>query len=73
MHAIEKIFAKASGRDTVRTGEIITAKVDFAEINDLYLQTVFSFYEMNGTKVWDRDRLAFVFDHYAPAPTIKSA
>lgn len=73
MHAIEKIFAKASGRDAVRTGEIITAKVDFAEINDLYLQTVFSFYEMNGTKVWDRDRLAFVFDHYAPAPTIKSA
>jgi 3-isopropylmalate/(R)-2-methylmalate dehydratase large subunit len=38
MHAIEKILAKNSGRESVRTGEIVTAKVDFAEINDLYLQ-----------------------------------
>jgi hypothetical protein len=48
-------------------------EVDFAEINDLYLQTVYSFYEMGGQKVWDKDRAAFVFDHYAPAPTIQSA
>lgn len=73
MHAIEKILAKNSGRDSVKTGEIVTAKVDFAEINDLYLQTVVSFREMNGRKVWDNSRLAFVFDHYAPAPTIRSA
>ncbi len=73
MHAIEKILAKNSGRATVKTGEIVTAKVDFAEINDLYLQTVYSFYEMGGEKVWDRERCAFVFDHYAPCPDIKSA
>lgn len=73
MHAIEKILAKASGRDVVKTGEIVQAKVDFAEVNDLYLQTIYSFREMGGTKVWDKSRLAFVFDHYAPAPTIKSA
>ena len=52
MHAIEKILAKNSGRAEVHTGEIVTAKVDFAEINDLYLQTVYSFYEMGGEKVW---------------------
>lgn len=73
MHAIEKILAKNSGRKAVRAGEIVTAKVDFAEINDLYLQTVFSFYEMGGEKVWDNTRCAFVFDHYAPCPDIKSA
>lgn len=73
MHAIEKILAKNSGRSTVSTGEIVTAKVDFAEINDLYLQTVYSFYEMGGEKVWDPERAAFVFDHYAPAPDMKSA
>lgn len=73
MHAIEKILAKNSGRSHVVTGEIITAKIDFAEINDLYLQTVYSFYEMGGEKVWDNTRAAFVFDHYAPAPDIKSA
>ena len=73
MHAIEKIFAKNAGKKTVETGEIVMAKVDFAEINDLYLQTVYSFYEMGGEKVWDNTRCAFVFDPYAPCPTIKSA
>ena len=73
MHAIEKILARNSGRSSVTTGEIVTAKVDFAEINDLYLQTVYSFYEMGGEKVWDNTRCAFVFDHYAPAPDMKSA
>ena len=73
MHAIEKILARNSGQDIVRTGEIVTAKVDFAEINDLYLQTIYSFYEMGGEKVWDRERCAFVFDHYAPCPDVKSA
>ena len=72
MHAIEKILAKASGGE-IRTGEIVNAKIDFAEINDLYLQTVYSFKEMGGTKVWDNSRLAFVFDHYAPANTIQTA
>ena len=73
MHAIEKILAKNSGCSAVKAGEIVTAKIDFAEINDLYLQTVYSFYEMGGKKVWDNTRAAFVFDHYAPAPDIKSA
>lgn len=73
MHAIEKILAANSGRKTVYTGEIVTAKVDFAEINDLYLQTIYSFYEMGGKKVWDNSRVSFVFDHYAPAPDIKSS
>ena len=71
MHAIEKILAKNSGRAEVHTGEIVTAKVDFAEINDLYLQTVYSFYEMGGEKVWNRERAAFVFDTTPPAPDIK--
>jgi len=73
MHAIEKILAKNAGVPFVKTGEIVTAKVDFAEINDLYLQTVYSFYEMGGDKVWDKSRVAFCFDHYAPSPTIKTA
>lgn len=73
MHAIEKILMKNSGVSEIRTGEIVNAKIDFAEINDLYLQTVYSFYEMGGKKVWDNERCAFVFDHYAPCPDIKSA
>ena len=73
MHALEKILARAAGKPSVKTGEIVMAKVDFAEINDLYLQTLRSFYEMGGERVWNKDRAAFVFDHYAPCPTIRSA
>ncbi|MFC6253737.1 aconitase/3-isopropylmalate dehydratase large subunit family protein [Secundilactobacillus hailunensis] len=73
MHALEKILAKNSGKDHVSAGEIVTADIDFAEINDLYLQTVYSFYEMGGKKVWDNTKCTFVFDHYAPAPDEKAA
>ncbi len=73
MHAIEKILAKHAGLTKIETGEIITADIDFAEINDLYPQTLISFEEMNGKKVWDKDKVAFTFDHFAPASTIKMA
>jgi len=73
MHAVEKILARASGKEKVKAGEIVNAKIDIAEVNDLYLQTIKSFYEMKGTKVWDPNKIAFVLDHYAPAPTILSA
>jgi 3-isopropylmalate/(R)-2-methylmalate dehydratase large subunit len=73
MHALEKILARASGKESVTAGEIVTCRIDFAEINDLYLQTIYSFREMGGKTVWDKDKLTFVFDHYSPAPTIKTA
>jgi len=73
MHALEKILAKASGKKYVKSGEIVNAKVDLAEVNDLYLQTIKSFYEMGGDKVYDSDKITFILDHYAPAPSIQSA
>ena len=73
MHALEKILAKASGLREVKTGEIVNVKVEFAAANDVYLQTLTSFREMEGTRVWDNSRFAFIFDHYAPAPTILAA
>ena len=73
MHAIEKILAKAAGVNTITTGEIINCKVDLAGINDLYLQTIRSFYEMGGKKVYDPEKLIVFLDHYAPASTIAQA
>ena len=73
MHAIEKILAKAAGKKTVTTGEIINCKVDLAGINDLYLQTVRSFFEMGGKKVNDPKKIVMFLDHYAPASTITQA
>jgi 3-isopropylmalate/(R)-2-methylmalate dehydratase large subunit len=73
MHALEKILAKASQQNSVKAGEIVEAKVDLAEVNDLYLQVIKSFYEMGGEKVADPEGVTFVFDHYSPPPTVKAA
>lgn len=73
MHALEKILANASGQKAVEAGQTVSARVDLAEVNDLYLQVLVSFNDMGATKVWDPSRVVFVLDHYAPAPTITSA
>lgn len=43
MHAIHKILAKKAGLERVEAGEIVNCNIDFVEINDLYLQTIYSF------------------------------
>jgi homoaconitate hydratase family protein len=73
LHALEKILASAAGKKEVKRGDIVTCTVDLAEVNDLYLQVIKSFYEMGGNRVRFPEKTAFVFDHYAPAPTIKAA
>ncbi|WP_419770372.1 MAG: 3-isopropylmalate dehydratase large subunit [Candidatus Marinarcus sp.] len=73
MHAIEKLLAKKAGKKSVKTGEIINCEIDMAGINDLYLQTIRSFYEMGGKKVYDPNKVIMFLDHYAPASTITQA
>ena len=73
MHAIEKILARAADQATVTVGEIYNCKVDLAGINDLYLQTIRSFHEMGGEKVYDPKRIVMFLDHYSPASTIAQA
>jgi 3-isopropylmalate/(R)-2-methylmalate dehydratase large subunit len=73
MHAVEKILARAAGQDSVSTGQIVNCRVDLAEVNDLYPQTIFSFHEMGGKQVHSPDRITFILDHYAPASSIHQA
>lgn len=73
MHAIEKLLAEKAGKETVSAGEIVNCDVDIAGINDLYLQTVRSFFEMGGDEVFDADKIVIFFDHYAPCATITQA
>ena len=73
MHAIEKIMARAAGKAKVVTGEIVNCTVDLAGINDLYLQTIRSFHEIGGQRVYDPKKLVVFLDHYAPASSIMQA
>jgi homoaconitate hydratase family protein len=73
MHAIEKILAAHAGCAKVSTGEIVNCNIDVAGINDLYLQTIRSFYEIGGVKVACPNKVIMFMDHYAPASTIQQA
>lgn len=73
MHAVHKILAAAAGKTQVKPGEIITASVDLAGINDVYLIVVKSFREMLGEKMWDPSKVHIFLDHNTPAGDLKVA
>jgi len=73
LHPIYQILAKVSNKNKVLPGDFITVPVDFAFVNDLYLQVILSFREIGASKVWDPSKIGFVMDHYAPSPTIQAA
>ena len=63
MTITEKILAKASERESVKAGEIITAKVDLAMIQDALGPIVYKEFRKLGVPVWDRDKVFPVIDH----------
>ncbi len=73
MHALEKILAAHAGKEKVEKGEIVDCLVDVAGINDIYLQTVYSFREIGGTKVANPDGVVIFLDHYSPPSTVRQA
>lgn len=72
MTIVEKILARAAGRDIVRPGDIITTPVDCAVMLDT---TFFFLNQMRREilKVADPDKLVIAFDHEVPAPSAVSA
>ena len=46
MHALEKMLARASGQDEIASGQSVWARIDLAEVNDLYPQTLTAFAEL---------------------------
>src|SRR5919197_947517 len=75
MTMTEKILARAGGRDSVRPGEIVLAKIDFAMGHDLTIPPAGKIMreQMGASKVWEPDRVAAVQDHFQPAKDVASA
>ncbi len=70
----EKILARAAGRDAVKAGDIIEAKVDLALANDVTAPLAIAEFEKAGfEKVFDPASIALVPDHFTPNKDIKSA
>lgn len=70
----EKILAAHSGKASVKPGELINAKIDLVLGNDITAPTAIKEFERIGVdKVFDKDRIALVPDHFTPNKDIKSA
>src|SRR5438445_10178890 len=75
MTMTEKILARAAGREEVRPGDLLLAKVDFAMGHDLTIPPAGKIMreQMGATEIWDPDRVAVVQDHFQPAKDAASA
>ncbi len=74
MTITQKILAAHAGRDSVHPGEIIMADVDLALGNDVTAPIAIKILRDNEIyKVFDRDKIALVPDHFAPNKDIASA
>ena len=74
MNITEKILADHAGLAEVQTGQLITAKVDITLANDITGPVAINeFNKIGVNKVFDKDRVVFVPDHFVPNRDIKSA
>jgi len=70
----ENILARASGKKKVEPGEIVDTKVDYVMVNDVTGLPAFEVFEEIGAgRVFDRNRVVLIPDHYIPNKDVKSA
>ena len=71
---LQKIIARAAGRDVVRPGEIVTCKVDLALLLDSGgPRRIWPRLKELGVGVWDPDKIVLMNDHFVPAVDAQSA
>jgi len=74
MTITEKIFAAHSNNSSVKPGQLINAKVDLALGNDITAPiAIKEVRKMGIKKVFDKERVVLVPDHFTPNKDIKSA
>ena len=70
----EKILLKHSGQKSIKPGEFIEVKVDVALANDITAPLAISEFKKSGfKKVFNKDKIVLVPDHFAPAKDLRSA
>lgn len=74
MTMTQKILAKAAGLDSVKAGQLIEAKLDLLLANDITGPvSINEFNKIGIGKVFDKDKITLVPDHFTPNKDIKSA
>jgi 3-isopropylmalate/(R)-2-methylmalate dehydratase large subunit len=74
MTMTQKILAAHAGKESVVAGELIEAKLDLVLGNDVTTPVAITEFENAGfTKVFDKDKIAIVLDHFTPCKDINAA
>ena len=74
MTMTQKILAHHAGLESVRSGQLIQAKLDLVLGNDITTPVAINEFEAAGfEKVFDKSKIALVMDHFAPNKDIKAA
>ncbi len=73
MTLAEKILARKSGKETVRAGEIVQAKVDVAMSHENGRMVKLAYEKIGVERVWDNKKIVIIFDHRVPAESERTA
>lgn len=74
MTMTQKILAAHAGLPSVKAGDLIEAKLDLVLGNDVTTPVAVNVFDKAGfTRIFDKDKIAIVLDHYTPCKDIKSA
>ncbi len=74
MTMTQKILAAHAGLDSVKAGQLIRAKLDMVLGNDVTTPVAVKEFRAAGfDKVFDKDKISIVLDHFTPNKDIKSA
>ncbi len=67
---IEKVFGNKVGKE-VKPGDIITVDVDWCMVDDIMAPfCIQKFEEMGFDKVYDPEKIVFIYDHFLPATQV---
>ena len=73
MTMTQKILAAHAGLDSVKAGQLIEAKLDVVMANDITGPMALPIFRQMADKVFDKDKVVLVPDHFTPNKDIKSA
>lgn len=74
MTITEKIIASHTGRESVKAGEIVDAKLDVVLANDVTAPiAIRELRKMGREHVFDPEKVCLVMDHFAPCANVKAA
>ena len=74
MTMTQKILAAHAGKERVRAGELISAKLDMVLGNDITSPVAINeFYKYGFEQIFDKEKISLVMDHFTPNKDIKAA